>query len=275
MSTFDSTKRLLPDILGDIIKGKIQLPDFQRGWIWDDEHVRSLLVSIARSFPVGAVMLLQTGGEARFQIRPVENVPFTEPLPHAELLILDGQQRLTTLTQVLSLKDPVRTRNEKGKAIERYYYFHIPTALEGAERLDDALRPIERDRKLKTNFGRDVQLDLSTRKLECCQLYFPCSQILNSDNWEESLQEFAPDQFGQYMKFRKEVLTIFRNYQLPIIELKKETSKEAVCLVFEKVNTGGGPSLRIRVSHRELRGGRLQLTGRLVRQHPSECLFPL
>jgi hypothetical protein len=104
MSAFDSTKRLLPDILGDIVKGKIQLPDFQRGWVWDDEHVRSLLVSIARSFPVGAVMLLETGGEARFQVRPVENLPFARITSQAELLILDGQQRLTTLTQVLSLK---------------------------------------------------------------------------------------------------------------------------------------------------------------------------
>lgn len=239
MSTFDSTKRLLPDILGDIVKGKIQLPDFQRGWVWDDEHVRSLLVSIARSFPVGAVMLLETGGEARFQVRPIENLPFAGITSQAELLILDGQQRLTTLTQVLSLKDPVKTRNEKGKAIERYYYFHIPTALEGAERLDDALKGIEPDRKLKTNFGRDIELDLSTRELECKQLYFPCSQILNSDSWEEGLQEYAPDQFSQYMKFRREILGAFRNYQLPVIELKKETSKEAVCLVFEKVNTGG------------------------------------
>src|SRR3972149_716844 len=98
MSTFDSTKLPLTEILGDIVRGKVQLPDFQRGWIWDDEHVRSLLVSIARSFPVGAVMLLETGGEARFQVRPVENVPFTGTPPQAELLILDGQQRLTTLT---------------------------------------------------------------------------------------------------------------------------------------------------------------------------------
>ncbi len=80
------------------------MPDFQRGWIWDDDHVRGLLVSVARSFPVGAVMLLETGGEARFQVRPVENVPFADGIPDAELLILDGQQRLTTLTQVLSLK---------------------------------------------------------------------------------------------------------------------------------------------------------------------------
>jgi predicted nucleic acid-binding protein len=38
----------------------------------DDEHIRSLLVSIARAFPVGAVMLLETGGETKFKIRPVE-----------------------------------------------------------------------------------------------------------------------------------------------------------------------------------------------------------
>jgi hypothetical protein len=241
VSTFDSTKRLLPDILNDIIKGKIQLPDFQRGWIWDDTHVRSLLVSIARSFPVGAVMLLETGGEARFQVRPVENVPFDGAPPQAELLILDGQQRLTTLTQVLSLNKAVKTTNEKGKQIQRHYYFHIPTALEGPERLEDALRAMELDRKARTNFGRDIELDLSTREAECRQLYFPCSEILNSDQWEEALQEYAPEQFSQYMKFRKEVLTAFRAYQLPVIELKKETSKEAVCLVFEKVNTGGVP----------------------------------
>ncbi|ECJ9911637.1 DUF262 domain-containing protein, partial [Salmonella enterica] len=50
MSTFDTTKIALKDILGQITDGRVQLPDFQRGWVWDDEHVRSLLVSIARSF---------------------------------------------------------------------------------------------------------------------------------------------------------------------------------------------------------------------------------
>ena len=72
MSTFDSTKRSLPNVLGDIVKGKIQLPDFQRGWVWDDDHIRSLPVSITRSFPVRAVMLLETDGQAHFQLRPVE-----------------------------------------------------------------------------------------------------------------------------------------------------------------------------------------------------------
>ena len=161
------------------------------------------------------------------------------PLPEAAKLILDGQQRLTTLTQVLCLDGPVKTRTDKGKAINRYYYFHIPTALEGPEQLENALRALDESRQAKSNFGRTVDLDLSSRELECQQLYFPCNQILNSDQWEESLQEFATDNFGIYMQFRKQVLNAFRTYEIPIIELKKETSKEAVCLVFEKVNTGG------------------------------------
>ncbi|WP_186052473.1 GmrSD restriction endonuclease domain-containing protein [Burkholderia gladioli] len=241
MSQFDSTKRSLEDVLKGVSNGKIQLPDFQRGWVWDDSHVRSLLVSIARSFPVGAVMLLETGGETRFQIRPVEGVKLPGDASKAELLILDGQQRLTTLTQVLSIDGPVATRNEKGRAIERYYYWDIRRALEGVESLDEAVIAVEADKCLRENFGRDTKLDLSTPEKEYQQLYFPCRQTLNSDDWEEGLQEHFPEQFGIYMKFRKEVLQAFRNYQLPVIELHKSTSKEAVCLVFEKVNTGGVP----------------------------------
>lgn len=54
MNNFDSTKSSLCDILREITRGKIQLPDFQRGWGWDEDHIRDLLVNIARSFPVGA-----------------------------------------------------------------------------------------------------------------------------------------------------------------------------------------------------------------------------
>lgn len=241
MSHFDSTKRSLEDVLKDVSVGKIQLPDFQRGWVWDDSHVRSLLVSIARSFPVGAVMLLETGGETRFQIRPVEGVKLPANAASAELLILDGQQRLTTLTQVLSIDGPVATRNEKSKAIERYYYWDIKRALEGVESLDDAIIAVEADKCLRENFGRDIRLDLSSPEKEYQQLYFPCRQTMNSDAWEEGLQETQPEQFGLYMQFRKKVLQAFRNYQLPVIQLHKSTSKEAVCLVFEKVNTGGVP----------------------------------
>jgi conserved hypothetical protein len=241
MNTFDSTKRLLPEILAEIVKAKIQLPDFQRGWVWDDQHIRSLLVSIARSFPIGAVMLLETGGDVKFQVRPVEGISPPSGGVDAELLILDGQQRLTTLTQVLVAKEAVKTRTEKGNPIRRRYYWNIEVALKGEDRLEDAIEAVEEDRTKRSNFGRQIDLDLSTTQKECEQLYFPCDQTLNSDAWEEALQKYAPEKFGQYMSFRREVLNAFRNYQLPVIELGRDTTREAVCLVFEKVNTGGVP----------------------------------
>src|ERR1051326_3662117 len=240
MSTFDSTKTELSRLLDEIVEGKLQLPDFQRGWVWDDRHIRSLLVSIARSFPIGSVMLLETGGSVHFQVRPMEGVKLATAVK-PERLILDGQQRLTSLTQVLKTSDPVKTRDDKKKEIERVYYFDIDKALEDDANLDDAIVGVDATKTLRENFGRDVTLDLGTREQEFDTFHFPCTQILNSDDWEEALQQHAPEKFPRYMRFRAKILRAFRSYLLPIIELKKETSKEAVCLVFEKVNTGGVP----------------------------------
>ena len=205
MTAFDSTKTGLESLLTDIVAGKIQLPDFQRGWVWDDEHIRSLLVSVARSFPIGAVMLLETGGETRFQMRPVEGV--TPPNGNGpQQLILDGQQRLTSLTQVLKLQAPVTTRDEKKREIKRHYYFDIEKPLAGGSAIEDAVVAVGEDRVHRTNFGRDISLDLSTPEKEYDSFHFPCSQVLNSDAWEEGLNTAHPDRFSQYMRFRKGVL---------------------------------------------------------------------
>jgi uncharacterized protein with ParB-like and HNH nuclease domain len=76
ITMFDSTRESLQDLLRSIRDGRTQLPDFQRGWVWDDEHIRSLLASVSMSYPIGAVMMLQTGNPAvRFQPHAVEGGP--------------------------------------------------------------------------------------------------------------------------------------------------------------------------------------------------------
>lgn len=241
MSTFDSTKTQLSELLSNITKGKLQLPDFQRGWVWDDEHIRALLVSVARSFPIGAVMLLETGGEVRFQTRPIESVELGTNSIAPEELILDGQQRLTSLTQVLKLNKAVTTRNAKKQILKLHYYFNVEKALEGPDKLAESIIAVDEQRMVRTDFGRKIELELSSIEREVEAFYFPCSQILNSDEWEQALMQYAPAKLLQFMKFRGEIVASFRNYSLPVIRLKKETSKAAVCLVFEKVNTGGVP----------------------------------
>lgn len=239
METFDSTKKSLNALLQEIKEGKIQLPDFQRGWVWDDDHIRDLLASIAKSFPIGAVMLLETGGDVNFQTRPVEGLEgkISENYEPEEL-ILDGQQRLTTLTQAIALDEPVHTRTSRKKPIDLYYYIDICKALEMPNSLEESIVTVDQERKKW--FRRTLELDLSSTDLECEKLHFPCNQILNSNSWETTLFKRRDDSsIDRYLEFRTKVLEPFRNYQIPIISIKKEISKEAICTVFEKVNTGG------------------------------------
>ena len=159
MSNFDSTKKQLGSLLQAIVEGKLQLPDFQRGWVWDDEHIRSLMVSIARSFPIGAVMLLETGGAARFQVRPVEGVNLpTSSSGLAEELILDGQQRLTSLTQVLKLETPVTTRDAQKRELLRSACTTTSILRRrsmGPPGLDDAIVAVDEQRTRRSDFGKE------------------------------------------------------------------------------------------------------------------------
>ena len=58
MSTFNIDRPLLSNILTDIETGRIQLPDFQRDWRWNDDLIQSLLASVSQAFPIGAVLTL-------------------------------------------------------------------------------------------------------------------------------------------------------------------------------------------------------------------------
>jgi hypothetical protein len=240
-ATFDSTKVSLQDLLKNIRSGKIQLPDFQRGWVWDDDRIRSLIASLSVSFPIGALMLLETGGQGiRFKPRPVQGIKEVEH-PEPELLILDGQQRLTSLYQALMLDCPVRTEDTKGKAIARWYYFDMKQMVNGNTDREDAILSIPDDRLVKT-FGRRIELDLTTAEKEFQQNLFPVNQVFNSAGWRRAYQkywEYDAEKIQLFDDFEVEIIKRFEQYQIPVIELKKETPKEAVCLVFEKVNTGG------------------------------------
>jgi uncharacterized protein with ParB-like and HNH nuclease domain len=74
-STFQTNPFDLNKLLQDCHRGVLQLPDFQRSWVWDEERIKSLIASISRAFPVGALMSLDTGGPVNFKPRPVEGAP--------------------------------------------------------------------------------------------------------------------------------------------------------------------------------------------------------
>ena len=240
VTAFGIEKEALGGLLDGAEDGSSRLPDFQRGWIWDDERVRSLLASISLGYPIGAVMMLRAGGETiRFKQRPLEGAPPASK--EAERLILDGQQRLTSLFQSLRLDRPVLTKDHGGREIERWYYINIREALDENTDREEAIVSLPGNRQVR-KFGRDIVEDYSTPALEYEAMLFPLSRVFNCMEWRRGFFEFweyDKDKIQLWDRFEMEVVKRFEQYQVPVIELGKDTPKEAVCQVFEKVNTGG------------------------------------
>jgi hypothetical protein len=242
MESFDSTKTSLYEVLKDVHKGKIQLPDFQRGWVWDDNRIKGILASVAKSFPIGAIMLLETGNETvRFKTKAVEGVPDLNGAK-PDLLILDGQQRITSLYQAIITNRVVTTRNERGYELKRWYYIDMVKAMDDSIDLEEAIISINEKKVITENIGRDIVLDLTKEEYEYKNLMYPVWLIDEYDDWFMKYQEYYDydrEKIIFWNSFKNKVINSFSRYMLPVIIMKKENPKEAVCQVFEKVNTGG------------------------------------
>lgn len=217
--------------------GYLQLPDFQRGYKWDDERIRSLLATVLLGHPMGVVMLLRTGNDqVRFKPKPIEGsgvAAGTEP----KLLLLDGQQRLTSLTQALTGDGIVATKDSRGKLMDRRYYLKLDDALRDPERMDDAVVSLPGDGVIRTNFNREIVLDLSHEEQERKHGYFPL-RLLGDQNAATAWLFSLDDHNAARAMFTK-IMTPVSSYEIPAIELDEATSRAAVATVFEKVNTGG------------------------------------
>src|ERR1019366_1279160 len=129
-STFQTNPFDLNKLLDDCHRGVIQLPDFQRSWVWDEDRIKSLIASVSRAFPVGALMSLETGGPVNFKPRPVEGATAEAKQVPPQFLLLDGQQRMTSLYQVTLRGKVVETATPKKKKVRSWFYIDIRKALD-------------------------------------------------------------------------------------------------------------------------------------------------
>lgn len=236
--------RPISELMISINKGAIQLPDFQRGWVWEDGRIKALIASITNNYPVGAAMFLEYGNDnIRFKYRVIEGVTATDVIPTE--LILDGQQRLTSIYSSLYSRNAVHTRTDKGKKIFRYYYIDIKKACDPNCDRVDAIFSVPETRIITSNFGRDIELDLSDRTKEFENKMFPLNLILDfpeEQNWQNEYYAFYnynQEIIKEFTEFNKKIIMQTLQYKIPVISLGKDTPKEAVCQVFENVNTGG------------------------------------
>ena len=235
---FDNTKESLGDLLEEIHTGKAQLPDLQRSFTWCNEQIVKLIASMSQSFPIGAILTIKVNSNSSFSFKPrlLEGVQITkEPIPDS--LILDGQQRLTSAYMCFRSGNAVQIRDRQThKLQERWYYIDIPAALNPETERVDTIISLPRSQTKKTKHRK---IDCTTAEQEYEQLLFPVSAIFNYAQWREGFQKYwnyEPAKLALARQFELEIVKRFEHYQLPIIQLRPELSKVAVCQIFEDMH---------------------------------------
>jgi hypothetical protein len=190
-TTFKTNPVALESLLRQCGAGKIQLPDFQRSWVWAEDRVLSLIASISSAFPIGALMTLESKpGVTIFARRPVQGAPTAAKETTPEELLLDGQQRMTSLYQACLRREVVETITPKNKMVKRWFYIDIRKALQPDAGRDEAIFSVPEDRRIKTNFDRDILLDLSQPQHEFEKLMFPLNRVFDWDEWQENFGDY-------------------------------------------------------------------------------------
>ncbi len=191
-------------------------------------------------------MTLDADADIRFGTRPIEGVRLNGIRPG--VFLLDGQQRLTSLYQAMLHPGPVDTKDNRGKKIRRWYYIDMLKAMNDSVDQEDAVFSVPEDRRMTRDFGRETVLDLSEVSFEYANHAIPTERLLDSIEWMLGYIQFwndcqaehpASNATAFFQRFNSSILSEFVGYQLPVINLTEDTPKEAVCTVFEKVNTGG------------------------------------
>ena len=134
-------------------------------------------------------MFLEYGGDnVRFKYRPFTGVEIDS---RPDKLVLDGQQRLTSVFCAMFSKNVVETITEKKAEIKRFYYLDIINCLDPQIDRIDAILSIPEERQMKSDFGRKVELDLSTREKEFEHHMFPLNivyDLMTCSMWQIEYQ---------------------------------------------------------------------------------------
>ncbi|CAB4922592.1 unannotated protein [freshwater metagenome] len=225
--------REISTLFSDMKSGKLALPEFQRDFVWEFLDIERLLESILAGFPAGSLMLWQTD-KPQLSVRPLEGAPPTKP-GNQLTLVLDGQQRLTSLWTALASSD-------------RYCFYVDVNQLAEVIAAADKTKADWRDEVdqvvVQRKVGRGtkaIPTAPASKAEQISQGLLPVFQMLDTGEmmgWLMEWTESSPVDPEIRSKVFK-IVSEFSSYRFPVIELSPETSLEAVCRIFETVNRYG------------------------------------
>lgn len=220
-------EKSVKELIADLHTNTTVLPEFQRDFVWEPSSTINLLISIASDYPAGNILRVRDGNQ--IATRSVNDAPPTREGHRPTFLVLDGQQRLTSLYHAFY-----------GRGSYRYYLNLIKaeqdTDFTGEDTLffrdsDDSLPDIEHNLQMQAD-GRLLPLSVI------------CGREGQFWKWKDDISELLPEsdrrEFDSLCRrLWDSRLQNWEQYRFPVVTLKETTSLEALCTIFETLNMSG------------------------------------
>ena len=229
-------KRRLVDLVERAECGEIMLPEFQRNFVWSRDDIRDLLVSVLKDYFIGSFLLLRVDADhSPFAMRHVVGVDRQAEVRKPEWLVLDGQQRLTSLHYAFKAPSiPVKWTK---------YPYRFFLNLEKVLDIENAIFSERAD--LCGPYVEPMR--------QFTSLILPFTEIPRWDNWLNAYERWLIDldrelYFNEYFPVLKPLwnraIDGIRNFTVSVVELPKVRNDDAdgvaeVCAIFERLNTKG------------------------------------
>ena len=226
MSLFEDTNpRALKELLADVHSRTMVLPDFQRDFVWEPSATQELVVSIASNYPAGSLLRVRDTKHA-FAVRQFEGAPTLGDFKHT-FLVLDGQQRLTSLYQAFY------------GVGEHRYFLDIRKLIDGAD-FEEAIFHV----RASTKWAKEHEKFENQAK----ELILPLSHLktgsggflkwaLNVTNPMLAAERTA--MLDALTAISDGCIKAIDDYHFPVVTLSDETEPDALCTIFETLNRTG------------------------------------
>ncbi|WP_406183029.1 DUF262 domain-containing protein [Streptomyces sp. NBC_01006] len=223
------------NIVTRIQNREIALPDFQRDFVWDSARTAELIGSIMSRYPVGTLLFWEQGDGQPFASRSFDGAPNTSNNPPS-VLVLDGQQRLTSLYQALT-----------GSGDERYFI----KVDEFVDVYSQSVREVPDVDFEEAIFSMPAVAKTGRRSQQLTPSHLPISEVHKFDDWLDDYADAigndpqvpltAREAKSLYREMRDKYISPLKTYGLPVLTLPSSTSMDAVCTIFETLNRTGKP----------------------------------
>ena len=216
---FSNTTLTVNQLIEKIDTGELGLPELQRPFIWKDSKVRDLFDSLMRGYPIGYLMLWECPSLEKKKSIGVDLHSYDSP----KEVIIDGQQRLTSLYAVMKGKKVINSKFDEKSIIISYNPLQ--------DKFEVGYQATKKDPEWIYNIS-DVYTTSSSFK-------FINSFIKRLSEYRECkggvLTEAEQDTISENIN----AIVNLKNHTLPVFDIKANAEEEDVSEIFVRVNSGG------------------------------------